>query len=1415
MLTKRNISQLTVIAMFITIFITLLLLPLSAGAADDGSRIIVQGYIAPDLISSNANAKSGFKVLVSGTTVSQLTDANGFFKFEIQKKDGTIDLEVSKAGYLTRVVQKVAGNIDCILSTIDKPVLMYAGDVPKKGVQDSMINMIDVTVLASAFYATSSDPIYSPFADFNLDENIDMHDVIILAKHFGATTADYPAIIPITAQSPTPTNTTVPTPTPTNINTSLAPYTLAWSDDFDGDSINSDNWNVADTNVVYNNELEAYKTANAYVQDGNLVLEAKKEAYLGKNYTSGKVFTKGKQAWTYGRFEIKAKMPESQGIWPAIWMLPEDDNIYGGWPQGGEIDILELLGHQPNKIYGTVHYGNPHASGQGEYTLQSGKFSDSYHIYAFEWDPGEMRWYIDGTLYHTEKSWYTRDENEADSITYPAPFNRDFHLILNVAVGGDWPGNPDSTTILPSKMFVDYIKVYERKDGVYPPAGERPEINNTTARQPLPDGNYIYNGSFDQQNNDVAGMRNDGSSTDITNTSYWTFSHVDANNGVAEASNDNGAIKLDISTPGNNPYSVQIYQKPINVEKSDTYRVTFDAWASTERNMYVKVGSEADRGWANYSGDQIIALTTTPKEHTFDFKMTGDTNPAARLEFNVGAAGENIVHIDNVKLIKLPRDPNASREPLKNGNLIYNGSFDQGSKSMGFWNFKTSGNAVATGNVSDNIFDRYFQAAITNGGTGADSIVLSQSGLNIEKGKEYTVSFFAKAESARTIEADICSIADTPLVYPTEKSFSLTTDMTRYSFKFKMEQDTDARSQLRFKLGGNTAKVFIDNVFVKVSSQGIHVEAEDADVHGAITSEKDYVYFKADSYISKSITVPETGKYAISYKLSTSDANGWLSIGDTKHKESLPDTGGNSSWVNVTNSVNLNKGAQIIKIYGDAVNLDWFELSKDLVVGGSMTAPAADWAYWNTSGENAASIKSIDDGKLKVAITAVGDNPWSIGVNQSNISLEQGRQYRISFDAKSTINRKIRLSVDKADYSKYFSLDLDITNEMKNYIVDFPMSATDTNCTLTFSIGNVSGAAEAHDIYLDNVRMVEVADLYCQSLQSIVAPVITEDDTTAIITDIITDGTFETGIGAWGSYAGEASDPGAGAITLDATSGKLVADVTRVGDQNYKPQVKRGNLSLIQDKTYTLTFNASSTVDRAVEVTILDPNNNYQYFGGNKFVISNSATDYVLIFTAPATTTTAELQFNLGTIAGHESISVASAVSIDDVRLVEATTDISNDIFNETFDAGKASWSFNANGGAGSADIVANNNKELSVVVTTVGDANYKPQIQKSNITLENGVAYQLTLKARASVARTIELAFLELGSENQYDWYGGCKISVTDQTQTFTLTFTAKRSTTTAGLQINFGQIKDDQNNPLPSAASTIYLDDIVMVKQ
>ena len=264
-----------------------------------------------------------------------------------------------------------------------------------------------------------------------------------------------------------------PTPivsnTPQSTTTPSADWKLVWADEFnqpDGSPVNAKNWSFETGGGGWgNNELECYtdRTANASVQNGELVIKSTPENYLGCAYTSARLVTKGKADWTYGRFEIKAKLPQSKGLWPAIWMLPTD-NAYGGWPDSGEIDIMELLGDKPYKIYGTLHYGSPHTSQGGEYDLTGSSatggasFADDFHVFSFEWEPQEMRWFVDGFLYFSTHVWNTSGP-EGD---FPAPFNRRFHLVLNVAVGGAWPGSPDETTTWPQSMTVDYVRVYKK-----------------------------------------------------------------------------------------------------------------------------------------------------------------------------------------------------------------------------------------------------------------------------------------------------------------------------------------------------------------------------------------------------------------------------------------------------------------------------------------------------------------------------------------------------------------------------------------------------------------------------------------------------------------------------------------------------------------------------------------------------------------------------------------------------------------------------------------------------------------------------------------------------------------------------------------------------------------------------------------
>ena len=247
---------------------------------------------------------------------------------------------------------------------------------------------------------------------------------------------------------------------------SIPGWQLVWNDEFSGTNIDPSKWtHEVNGNGGGNNELQYYtdRDLNSLIIDGNLVIVAQKEEYsVGNktwNYTSARLNSRKKADWKYGRFDIRAKLPYGQGLWPAIWMMPTN-SVYGGWAASGEIDIMELLGQEPTRIYGTLHYGGSYPNNThtgSSLKLTSGdKFTEKYHLFTLEWEENEFRWYVDGHLYLTQNDWYT------DAAPYPAPFDQEFYLILNVAVGGNWPGNPDASTYFPQVMVIDYIRVYKK-----------------------------------------------------------------------------------------------------------------------------------------------------------------------------------------------------------------------------------------------------------------------------------------------------------------------------------------------------------------------------------------------------------------------------------------------------------------------------------------------------------------------------------------------------------------------------------------------------------------------------------------------------------------------------------------------------------------------------------------------------------------------------------------------------------------------------------------------------------------------------------------------------------------------------------------------------------------------------------------
>lgn len=243
--------------------------------------------------------------------------------------------------------------------------------------------------------------------------------------------------------------------------TSYAGYSLAWSDEFNGTAVNTADWTFENGDGCPgncgwgNNELEYYQPNNATLQDGKLVIEARPEAVGGKNYTSTKLVSRDKKKFKYGRIDFRALLPKGQGMWPAFWMMP-NNNVFGGWPKSGELDIMEMIGKQSSTTYGTLHFGPGPNSTQlsGSKSLAFGTFNDEFHVFSIEWKEDEIKWLLDGVVFST----HTKAEFGANNY----PFNEDFFFIINLAVGGNWPGNPDATTVLPQWMIVDYIRVYQQ-----------------------------------------------------------------------------------------------------------------------------------------------------------------------------------------------------------------------------------------------------------------------------------------------------------------------------------------------------------------------------------------------------------------------------------------------------------------------------------------------------------------------------------------------------------------------------------------------------------------------------------------------------------------------------------------------------------------------------------------------------------------------------------------------------------------------------------------------------------------------------------------------------------------------------------------------------------------------------------------
>lgn len=567
---------------------------------------------------------------------------------------------------------------------------------------------------------------------------------------------------------------------------------LVWQDDFNGKKLNTKDWNYEFHEPGWvNAELQSYDDSkkNTYLKDGCLVIQAlkseKKDGTFA--YTSGRVNTQGKHAFTYGRFEARLKVTKGMGFLPAFWMMPDDESYYGQWPKCGEIDIMEVMGQETNKLYGTLHFGEPHGMVQGTQILENGNFADEFHTFAVEWEPGEIRWYCDGVNYKTANDWFTKKPGFGEQ-TFPAPFDQPFYIIFNVAVGGSWVGYPDETTDFDpkkddAKMYIDYVKVYQKKE--YNENVEKPAKAPVVAKT-------------DSSGNMISTQKN-----------AWEF--LTAGGGVGSVDTDGKTHTIKTSNAGSLEYSVQYVQAKVPLNQGFRYRYSFDAYADAKRTMITGI-SAPNNSYARRFGDVKVDLTTQKQHYSYEFNMTADSDPECRLEYNCGAQDSTAtIYISNIRLEKIGEvDLSNGKKCLPDGNYIFNGQFQEGKDRLGSWEINNKANAE----ISVTKDRSRMLKVVSPKKAKNEDVIIRQTGINLEKGTDYIVKFDAYSSKTVNVVVKYGEVEQKVRVLAA-KTDAKTKALIPGHFEWVYTPKDDKAIDFEFCLGTDGATVCVDNVFVK------------------------------------------------------------------------------------------------------------------------------------------------------------------------------------------------------------------------------------------------------------------------------------------------------------------------------------------------------------------------------------------------------------------------------------------------------------------------------------------------------------------------------------------------------------------------------------------------------------------------
>ncbi len=455
-------------------------------------------------------------------------------------------------------------------------------------------------------------------------------------------------------------------------------YVMVWNDEFNTPGLpDSTKWNH-ESGKLRNNELQYYtvkRLENARIEDSVLIIEARKEKYNGADYTSASIISKGIGDWKYGKIEIRAKVPAGKGTWPALWMMPSN-NEYGGWPRSGEIDIMEYIGVEPQNLFYTCHFEGTDGSGHQSSGTKSSYITNPYNQFikfTLVWTPDKIEWYANDKKYHQ----YVRS-----SDNYKVwPFNKEFYLILNLAYGGSWGGYAGvDDTKLPHKFLIDYVRVFQLQESegpfsisvqsnkhgkveISPMMDLYPENTEVTVTA-IPDSGYQFKAweylsganplSLTVNKNTVVNPIFFNPSELLANGEFdkginpWSFYVENSQNSAYSARAEDSVFVIDITKSPGTDWKLGFQETGLSLEKAN-YKLRFDAWAQNPNTVAITVSKNYSDWGALIS--KSANITTVRKSFELDINMSkADDN--VRLYFGLGRFTGK-VYFDNISLTKV------------------------------------------------------------------------------------------------------------------------------------------------------------------------------------------------------------------------------------------------------------------------------------------------------------------------------------------------------------------------------------------------------------------------------------------------------------------------------------------------------------------------------------------------------------------------------------------------------------------------------------------------------------------------------------------------------------------------------------------------------------------------------------------